>query len=471
MIPLFKCKVNYKNYVVSLIVMFILIFYSQLSFAKKSSNENLKAIFGPIPDIVDEIDGLDTYSQDAEWVASKIYEQVPQIVHKSYNSATNQDEWYIRFDKDTLFNHLFFVLMELYPNNVACDTESLIYSYRLLDMPLSILDLHNFLKIRSTIKTAANPYGFIDTKHPYFQAQDKLIKKIGPIISNDKNLKLDQILSVNQQALIQVDGHMGVIKRLDNNQYSASAWNPVVGMIDQKMKYSEDMKFPNPDWQTWGDLKIETYTPISNPIYSSCQITPFYNGLPPSSIEHIHPTDSYRPAAPSISPWIDSVSTSSMGISSTNSHQHQESTSNNHSPTIEKAKLTYTGKQFQLSNQVYFVHWVIGVFSPMIVRFFKYCFNSKQLLPDDPGISKAKEIFLKIKQQMGHLNYRIDYTTWTSYKEKRKAISDFIDIEDQLNNLNVKKSDFQSKKRRLQIMKILLNIQCVLNKYNLNTSV
>ncbi len=424
-------KVTGRGLTFHLLMVFFLLATAQISCAvsKVRMLEEKKYINGPPPTAHDETDG-DIYPFDVDWVASKIKAKVPDIISKIYNPESNQYEWFIHFDEKVFFNDLFFLLRELYPDNIACDTATILYGYRMYDNPLSLNELHEFLKARALMPAS----GYAYDSHPYFQLKKKLMKSFGETIENTNHLSLNEILDdIEEQAIIHVHGHIGIIKRVGATDYTVSGWDPWRGMSTRNIHYYDKNTSFDSSWEEWGVMKIEDYIPLTNPIYPNMEATAFNPLTLQPMQEHMikPPTDSQ------LTRENNSPDSQNMEFVARNNDTETETGNRQSSIPVKTQSKSHAfmNTSFQFSSTLLLGYFCIKWVVPKFIQFAKKITAIQKPLPRTVNEKESTTLRQQIDEQLRALNTSIAFMKWKSVAQRRNAINISVDVEDKLDKL------------------------------------
>ncbi len=265
-------KVLYTIY--CLLSTMILLSLSSLQTSAKTpeQQEFFVPIFGPPYAPTEDIDG-ELFPDTLDEMIKRLTDKVPHLIYmesitkgkgKNRNTKINQPFLYTKTSEEAL--ELFFALSELFPENIACDTETLIVAYQISNKKLSASDLYTFLLARAQVQENTPISNF----HPYHTCYYKMSSVVGkPVYNKNRRLLLlnNLIPDINNQAIIAVKGHIGVIARAGETAYLASSWSPTRGIFTTPFHYPGSWEYLE---KCWSNMKVDFYVTLdkieSNPL-------------------------------------------------------------------------------------------------------------------------------------------------------------------------------------------------------------
>ncbi len=185
-------------------------------------------------------------------------EQIPQqLITVEYNTEGEVKKAFLNLTETSHTHNAFFALKQIYPDNIECDTVTLLIAYQQTKTPLPLDELDAFLKARITIQENENVSG----QHPYHKGFRKLLFRLGTLKYNLLHVPLKNILTkFNPHGIVLIAGHVAVITHISENKYIISGWDEG-GIYFNKVTYSGEGML-NEDW---GGMEIRSYLHFAKP--------------------------------------------------------------------------------------------------------------------------------------------------------------------------------------------------------------
>ena len=250
-------KNKYPHYI-TLVLPFLFCLFSFQATPVLADNSNKLPIYGRTYQSLEDVDSPLFPANAAE--LQQALEKNRETVFLVDGNPQTSEGYYLKLRKEGDANSTFLALREIYPDNVECDTAVLLLAYQEAGKDLPLRDLHQFLLYRAAIPND-DP---ISVNDPYHVSYKKMLTKLGEMDEHYSfPVTLETVLpTIGDQAIIMVDGHIGIVHKVGEDTYTTSGWKVPLGIFTSEPR----IRRPGESLGVgWGNVEIKAHIMITSP--------------------------------------------------------------------------------------------------------------------------------------------------------------------------------------------------------------